>query len=459
MNLFSWMQDSARSPGDAYVDQQPIPRSRAGAATLSTDALDLAAACEYVRSNAKPAARWQVGLEYELFGFEALTQQRIDPARVQEVMLALGGGAGITTLEDDVVTALRMPYGDVTLEPGGQLEFSGFPHARLADNEAGLRRFLTDLHECAAEREIFFVALGFDPLRNLDEQSWIKKRRYEIMRPYLRRRGGHAWDMMVRTAAMQVSIDFGDDDDLGRKYVLGNRLGPIVAAMFANSPFAGGRATGLKSTRYAVWLDTDPDRTGAGPATFDDRFDLSACIRALLDVPTFFVERAGELVDCAGLRLDEIAGARLDDFRNLLSMVFTEARIREYVEMRSADGGEPRSALALMALWKGLTYDADALDDALVIAPRLDPAGYRALQMSVARDALDARCEGVDVLATAREILSLALRGLGAIAPDELYLLDPLAQNVIEDGVSPADILLRDCGTDVERAMRASTVA
>src|ERR1700736_4775370 len=279
------------------------------------------------------------------------------------------------------------------------------------------------------------------------------------MRPYLRRRGAHAWDMMTRTTSMQVSIDYANDEDLGRKYVLGNRVGPIVAAMCANSPYAGGALTGLKSTRYEVWLDTDPARTGADPAAFDEIFDLDATWQALMDVPTFFLERDGELVDTAGQRLTEMNDARAEDFRSLLSMIFTEARIREYVEMGSADGGAPEYALALTAFWKGLTYDAGALDAAQAAAPRLDRTGFRALQIAVARDALAARCEGVDVLATARELVSIAQHGLHAIAPGEARFLDPLAQNVVEDGVAPADILIRDCGSNGERAMAWATVA
>ncbi|MDQ6766747.1 MAG: glutamate-cysteine ligase family protein [Candidatus Eremiobacteraeota bacterium] len=441
------------------MKQQPIPRSQRAAVTVASAPLDLESGCEYVHSNAKTAAHWRVGLEYELIGFDKGSYQRISRIRVQELLRSLSERQGIPTLEDGSITALRMPYGDITLEPGGQIEFSGQPERRLADNERGLQRFLTDLRAQTTERGMFFVALGFDPLRNLDEQSWIDKQRYRIMRPYLQGRGGHAWDMMTRTAAMQVNIDYGDDLDLGRKYVLGNRLGPIVAAMFANSPYAGGIATGLKSTRYAVWLDTDPDRTGPGPESLSERFDLREYVRAVLEVPVLFLERNGALLDRAGQRLTDLSDARVSDFRDLLSMIFTEARIREYVEMRSADGGQPANAFALMALWKGLTYDSSTLQDALDVTPRLDRAGYRALQMAVARDALAARCEGVDVLTTARVLLSLAMAGLKKVAPDELRHLDGLAQNVIDDGVSPADILLNDCGSDVERAMAAATVA
>jgi len=440
------------------VNQYPNPRSTGAAATLVPGALDLDAACDYIAANAKPKARWRTGLEYELIGFEQHTQRRLDRAGVQQLLRSLTSTAGIPRIEGDQIVALRLPYGELTLEPGGQIEFSGFPEATLADNEAGLQRFLLELHEHAHARGAFFIAMGFDPLRTIAEQSWIHKRRYAIMRPYLQSRGGHAWDMMTRTAATQVSLDYADADDLGRKYVLGNRLGPIVAAMFANSPFAGGIQTGLKSTRYAVWLDTDPERTGPGPGSLAERFDLRECVAALLEVPVFYVERDGGQRACAGLRLRELDDARVDDLRDLLSMVFTEARLREYIEMRSADSGSPRSAMALLALWKGLTYDDRALDQALAAAPRLDRAGYRALQMAVARHALQARVEGVDVHATAREIVAIARAGLARIAPSEVPRLDELATNV-EDGVAPADLVLARCGYDVAGAMRATTVA
>jgi len=441
-----------------YVNQQPNPRTSSAAATLLPGALDLDSASAYLQAHAKPVSQWRHGLEYELIGFDRKTNQRIDHATVQRLLQAMCARSGIPHFEDANIISVRLPYGELTLEPGGQIEFSGFPEHTIAGVDSGMRRFLIDLHEQAEELGAYFIGLGFDPLRSLEEQSWIVKRRYSIMRPYLRQRGGHAWDMMTRTAAVQVSLDYGDLGDLGRKYVLGNRLGPIVAAMFANSPFAGGVTTGLMSTRYAVWLDTDPDRTGPGPLSLCDRFDVRALAAALLDVPVFYVIRNGELVACPGLRLTDIEDARVEDFRDLLSMVFTEARVREYVEMRSADSGSPQLALALLALWKGLTYDSLTLTQALDVAPHLDQSAYRSLQMAVARHGLRTRCEGVDVLHLARDVVSLAREGLGRIARSEVHHLDLLAQHVA-DGVAPADLLLATSKGDVHRAMQAAVVA
>jgi len=439
--------------------QQPIPRRDRGGSALAAPELDLDAACEYIRRHAKPVADWRVGIEYEILGFEQSTLARIHRDRVQALLRMFVTLGGAPTLEDLNIIAVRMPFGDITLEPGGQIEFSGHAERTLSDNASALQRFLTELHACAQELGIFFVGMGFDPVRSAADQSWVLKQRYAIMRPYLGQRGQHAWDMMTRTAAMQTSIDYADEEDLGRKYVLGNRLGPIVAAMFANSPFVDGAATGLKSVRYAVWLDTDADRTGPGPGTLEEPFDLRRSVAAMLDVPVFFIERDGELLDYAGLRLTDIPGSNADDFPTLLSMIFTEARIRDYIELRSADGGTPEMAIALAAFWKGLTYDAETLGQALWLAPHLDRAGYRALQMAVARDALDARSEGVNVLALAKELVTLARTGLAKLAPDEVSYLDVLAQQVIVDEVSPADIKLSDGAASLHRALRTSTVA
>jgi glutamate--cysteine ligase len=50
----------------------------------------------------------------------------------------------------------------------------------------------------------------------------------------------------------------------------------------------------------------------------------------------------------------------------------------------------------------------------------------------------------VDVLRLAREVVRLAAEGLKRVAPDEVTYLDVLVERVVKEGVSPADILLRN---------------
>jgi len=325
--------------------------------------------------------------------------------------------------------------------------------ATLHEIELDVRGYLAELVAAGRSLGIDFLATGFDPLRRLDEQRWIKKLRYDVMRPYLQARGARAWDMMTRTASVQTSIDYCDDADLGKKFVLGNRLGPIVAAMFANSPFADGAVTGRKSERYAAWLETDADRSGVHSSALTPKFSLDAFVERVFATPLIFINRGGSVETGAGRTVRDIADATISDFADALSTIFTEARIRPgYVEMRSADCGSPADALAVIALWKGLTWDAPTLDAAIELAPMLDAQGFVDLQGDIATRALDARAAGIDVLASARAACALANQGLARVAPDEAKYLAPLAER-LQDGITPAYIVLRDSGGDVRRAM------
>jgi glutamate--cysteine ligase len=294
---------------------------------------------------------------------------------------------------------------------------------------------------------------GFDPLRTLAEQRWFPKPRYEVMRPYLASRGRRAWDMMSRTCSVQTSLDYGSRADLCKKFLAGSRLAPIVTAIFANSPFEDGRPSGYKSTRAAAWLDTDPDRCGLAPAALSDDFGPEDYVAYALGVPMIFTQRGGRyLGDVTGVRFREfLAGGRgavtplFGDWADHLTTIFTDARLKQLVELRSADAGDLEMALALQALWKGLLYDADSLDAALRLAPRHDDAaGALLLRERVAREGLAAHVAGVDVLGLARELVGLAVEGLKRVAPDETGFLDVLVERVVKEGVCPADILLRN---------------
>jgi glutamate--cysteine ligase len=277
--------------------------------------------------------------------------------------------------------------------------------------------------------------------------------RYDVMRPYLATRGARAWDMMTRTCAVQTNLDYGAGEDLAKKFLAGNRLAPIATAIFANSPFEAGRPSGYKSTRAAAWLSTDADRTGISPpALRENTFSPANFIAYALDVPMLFAQRDGRYTDApTGMKFGDFLARGCDtlspvfgDWADHLTTIFTDARLKQHLELRSADCGNLPHALAFQAFWKGLLYDPDALDSALRLAPNLNHADALALRAAVARDALAARTAGVDTLALAKESIALAVEGLTRIAPDELPYLDLLREQVITDELSPADILLRN---------------
>ena len=402
----------------------------------------------------KPRDDWRCGVEFELFGYDrARGLARIGPAQVESVLAGFAPSSRDLVREEGAIVEVNDgQMNRLTVEPGGQVEFSGAPHRHLADVERELRRYLARLREVAEAGGLAFLAVGFDPLRSAAEQRWFPKPRYAVMRPYLATRGARGWDMMCRTCSVQANLDYGSRADLCKKFLVGNRLAPVVTAIFANSPFERGRPSGYKSTRAAAWLDTDPDRTGLAPPALRDDFGPEDYVAYALGVPMLFAQREGRyLDDVTGVRFEDfLKGVRapveplFGDWADHLTTIFTDARLKQHVELRGADAGDLEMTLALQALWKGLLYDDDSLDAALRLAPRLGAGDAHALRESVAREGLAARHAGVDVLGLAREAVGLAVEGLQRAAPGEAAYLDVLVARVVEEGVCPADILLRN---------------
>ncbi|MBC7798477.1 MAG: glutamate--cysteine ligase [Pyrinomonadaceae bacterium] len=405
---------------------------------------------EYLKSNAKPRESWGCGVEVEVFGFDTKTRKRLDNLQLQTVLQNVASAETDLTYEDDLLVEVRTRNGGkFTVEPGGQIEFSTSPQKSLFDVEANLLKSFGKLRQIGRELNFKFIALGFDPICKLSKQNWFMKRRYRVMKPFMATCGERSWDMMTRTCSIQANFDFDSEADLIKKYVVGNRLAPIVTAIFANSPFVEGKFSGFKSNRALTWLETDNSRCGIAPLALRDNFTLEDFVEYAIDVPMFFVQRDGEVLDdFTGKTFRQFSSnlqiePNLGDFVTHLTTIFTEARLKNYLEFRSADGGNMEHALSVAALWTGFMDDETSLQNAFKIAPKLNAQEFVNLQKCVAKNGLQAACENVRVLDLAKQIIEIAVDGLRRIAPDELEFLENLQQNVLIDEVSPADILLK----------------
>lgn len=423
---------------------------------------------DYFFQGVKPHTEILCGLECELFGYDARTFERLNQKQVADVLKSLAHKESDLYFEKEVLVESKLEEGArLTVEPGGQIEFSGAPRKSLNEIESDYAKYLSRLKELSKRRNYIFLAIGFDPFRKIEEQNWYMKPRYEVMRPYLATRGSRALDMMARTAGIQVNLDYESEKDLKKKFIAGNLLAPVVTAMFANSPFENGKLSGYKSTRLAAWLKTDDARAGISPITFKDNFTLEDFISYALDVPMIFTRRNGSYLDKAtGTSFNNYLAQACNgsspvfqDWTDHLTTIFTEARLKQYIELRSMDCCNPEMTLAAQALWKGLLYDKHALDEALLLAPRLNQNEMRVLQEKVAREGLSAKHEDVDVLSLAKEIIGIANDGLNRIAPEETKYLEPLKQQVIKDEVCPADILIRESNGSIEKIIELTRIA
>src|SRR5581483_6876919 len=382
-----------------------------------------------LESGSKPKSKWRVGTEHEKFPFRVGSHDPIPyegPRGIRQLLEAMEGLLGWEPILDrGNIIGLTDPIGlgAISLEPAGQFELSGAPVETIHQTCREVNGHLAQVRECAEPLGIRFLGVGAAPKWTREETPRMPKSRYDIMTRYMPKVGGHGLVMMYRTCTVQANLDFADEADMVKKMRVGLALQPVATALFANSPFLGDRVTPFLSVRSQAWLDTDPDRTGMLPFAFEDGFGFERYVDWALDVPMYFVKRGDTYFDVAGKSFrDLLAGklnsglegerATISDWKNHLSTLFPEVRLKNYLEMRGADCGNVRSLYALPAFWVGLLYDSVSLDGAWDLVRDWSAEERQALRNNVPRTALKTPFRNRKVLDIARDAVALARAGL-----------------------------------------------
>ncbi len=412
----------------------------------------------YLEAGCKPEADFRIGTEHEKFGFHKDTLRPLayeEPGGIRALLEGLAARFGWEIVrEGDNPVALRQGGASVTLEPGGQLELSGAPVEDIHATCCEVHTHLEQVRQVAEPLGVGMLGMGFQPKWRREEIPWMPKGRYAIMRRWMPKRGGHGLDMMLRTCTIQVNLDFADEADMVKKFRVGLALQPVATALFANSPFADGRPTGYLSYRSHVWNDTDPDRCGILPFVFEAGMGFERYVDYVLDVPMYFVYRDGRYIDAAGQSFRDFLAGRLPalpgevptlaDWADHLTTVFTEVRLKRYIEMRGADGGRWQKLCGLPALWTGLLYHRPSLDAAWDLCRDWTLEEHRYLRREVPRLGLKTPFRGRTLRDIALEVLALADSGLsarnrvGVAGHDETYYLANLWR-IAGTGVTPAE--------------------
>jgi glutamate--cysteine ligase len=402
------------NPGDA--DDTPI-----------TSVRELA---EHIAAGCKPPEAFRIGTEHEKFGF------RLDdlasppylaadgqPGSIRELLNRIWRFGGSPIEDNGNIIGLKQGSASISLEPAGQLELSGGPLETLHDTQAEFETHFSQVRDVSDDLRVGFSPLGFHPLASQSAMPWMPKGRYAIMRRYMPTVGSLGLDMMTRTCTVQVNLDYASERDMVRKLRVSLLLQPLATALFANSPFTEGKPNGFLSYRAQVWTDTDNERSGIPKVMFEDGFGFERYAQWVIDeVPMYFVYRDGRYLDVAGSsfrdfmngRLHDAAGtvATVGDFADHLTTVFTDVRLKRFLEMRGADAGRLDMMVAQSAFWVGLLYDDTALSDVEAALQGATWEDALALRAAVPRQGLGASWRGRPLRDLAADILSIATKGL-----------------------------------------------
>ncbi|MGH7019679.1 MAG: glutamate--cysteine ligase [Brevundimonas sp.] len=413
----------------------------------------------------KPKDQWRIGAEHEKFGFDKSSLRRPAYEGENGILAMLTGlqRFGWSPVEEaGHVIALERKNAEgftasISLEPGGQFELSGAPLQTIHDICSETGQHLMEVKQVADHLNLGFLGTGFDPLWRREDVPVMPKGRYGIMRAYMPKKGSLGLDMMLRTCTIQANLDFDSEADMIMKFRTSLALQPIATALFACSPFIEGKPTGFLSARANVWTDTDPDRTGMLDFVFADGFGYERYADYALDTPMYFAKRGETYVDLSGQSfrkfmtegLDALPGERATakDWADHLTTLFPEVRLKQYLEMRGADGGPWSRICALPALWAGILYDAPSLAAAWDLCKDWDIADHERLRRDVTRLGLKAEVAGRSVRDIAVDLVEIAKHGLknrarfsGGMVDERGYLSE--LEDIADSGVTPADRLL-----------------
>ncbi|HZH47442.1 MAG TPA: glutamate--cysteine ligase [Roseococcus sp.] len=410
---------------------------------------------EWFAAGSKPRAEWRIGTEHEKIGFrrDGLAPPAYEGGGIEAMLRGIQALDSWEPIEDaGRIIGLTRGTESISLEPGGQFELSGAPLEDLHATRLELAAHLRDVHAVAAPLGLGFSGMGFHPLATREAMPWMPKSRYAIMRRYMPLKGSMGLDMMLRTATVQVNLDFGDEADMVEKLRVSLALQPLATALFASSPLREGRPSGYRSLRGHVWSDTDGDRTGIPACVFEDGFGFERFAEHVLDVPMYFVAREGALHDVAGASFREFMARGLDalpgevatmgDVADHVTTVFTEVRLKRFLEMRGSDCGSAAMILAKPAFWVGLLYDDAAQKAARALTRGWTVEQLHALRADAPRLALEASIAGRSLRDVARDALAISAAGLHARGLGEEAYLAPLHE-IVDSGMTQADRILQ----------------
>lgn len=324
----------------------------------------------------KPKHQWLLGIEYEMFGQKDQGQNPLPyEGKVSITNLFLHiikksqnfSDPYQPLLEGQNIVGLKCQRAIIALEPGGQIEVAMMPFSSLDDVTKLFSEVVLEIENASFDLGIKLFALGVHPMAKREDMAVVKKARYAIMRGYMSKLSGLGLDMMTRSCAIQINLDYENEADMAQKMRKAALLMPIYALICSSSAFIEGQPAPFALMRGQIWHETDPRRTGIPEIIFQKDFGYLSWINLALDVPMYFLRRDNQYFDVRGQSFRDFIKhgllgktATLRDFVDQLSTVFTDVRLKPIIELRSPDSLPVPYVNALTALTWALFYDEQA---------------------------------------------------------------------------------------------------
>jgi len=407
---------------------------------------------EYFQSGIKKTKDFKIGIEHEKFLFNTENNKRIDYPKVKEMFAALTEFGWNPVFEKKNIIGLNKGGKNITLEPGNQIELSGDKLNHMHEACAESQDYLFELKQVTKKLGIKIVSAGFDPISKLEDIPKNPKQRYELMTKDMPLGGELSLDMMYRTCGTQLNIDYNSEGDFIKKFKLVNSIVPISIALFANSSIVEKKNSNYLSYRSKVWQSTS---RGGLPKLFFENLDFDKYAEFVMNFPILFIQHNDQYIsgrkykfkDFMDKKIEEI-GNRLpteSDLTTHLSTIFTENRLKKYIELRSMDTCGWDCLCAGPAFNIGMLYGN--LDEAYELVSSWETDKIINAYLDAPQKGFNTQLMGKDLLYWTSSLLDISRKGLekrdiiSKKGNNETIFLNHL-QNVVDNKTTNADHMI-----------------
>ena len=407
---------------------------------------------KYFKSGIKKTKDFKIGIEHEKFLFNKKDNKRINYLKIKEMFSALLEFGWNPILEKENIIGLNKGGKNITLEPGNQIELSGDKLNHIHEACAESQDYLFELKQVTKKLDINIVSTGFDPISKLDEIPNNPKKRYELMTKDMPLGGELSLDMMYRTCGTQLNIDYNSEEDFIKKFKIVNSIVPISIALFANSSIVEKKKSKYLSYRSKVWQSTS---RGGLPKLFFENLNFEKYADFVINFPILFIQNKDTYISGKKYTFKDFMDGKIDEIENRLptendltthlSTIFTENRLKKYIELRSMDTCGWDCLCSGPAFNIGMLYGN--LDEVYEIISNWDNDKIINAYLDAPQKGFNTQLMGKDLLYWADTLLNLSKKGLerrdilNKHGKNETVFLDHL-QKVIENKTTNADHMI-----------------
>ena len=298
-----------------------------------------------------------IGVENEKFLFDLKSNKRANYEQIKNILIYLKKFGWIEINENSNIIGLSKNGQSITLEPGNQIELAGALCKNIHEVCSESFTFQEQLNEAIKKYSLKTLSIGYDPITDLNDVPNNPKKRYNIMTEEMPKNGELSLHMMYQTCGTQINLDYSSESDFKKKFKVISFLTPLTIALFANSALKNNKPSGFLSYRSKVWQSTS---RGGLPKFFLEDMTFEKYCDFALNFPLLFIYKNNKYLPPNGKRLLDIANedaTNLDNLKLHLSTIFTELRLKSYIELRSIDACEWDCHCAAPAFFTGIIYE------------------------------------------------------------------------------------------------------